>query len=282
MKPSAPALALLALTALVGCNEVSPTTLPASAISAPLLLAPSVTESQVICSGPETQMIDPVTGFRVTPYVWPGRPYGNDGIFGTTIAMGGETSKWIGPSDSELIPAGIFTFFSAFVLPPDVKNVSLDGLVHADNRAKIYLNGSNDEFFDSPLDPYPPFSDPADPFSVSRGFIPGFSNTLTFDLTNHAPSKSVLDFCYTVTYSVPSDDPTGPPPGGDDDGKCLPATSVATAYLKELGEQPNSRLGKNLISQVTDAMGPRGTFAGLDKCDEGYRAAVESFLDDRL
>ena len=282
MKASAPALALLAVTALIGCSEVTPTTLPMSVLSAPIL-APSEF-SETICSGSQTEVFYDGAFRSGTEFVFLDQDQlpNKEGEYAAPIGDG----AWIGPVPINpevgaqfVIDHGTYEFQTKFSLPLGARGEKLSGSVHADDRAIFSLNGV--EFFRQGLDFYPNHDEPAETFSVQSGFLPG-ENTVTIDLVNTypfwapestGPDAAALTFCYTVTASFSSDD------GGDDDGKCLPAPAVAAAILKDQGGKPNSKAGKNLISQVADHMTQGARFEGLEKCDEGYREAVEAFLD---
>jgi hypothetical protein len=65
---------------------------------------------------------------------------------------------------------------------------------------------------------------------------------------------------------------------------CGPAApALAAAYLKSQGIKPGGPGRFNLVAAVaTQLGGPRATFDGLTKCDEGYQAAVEAFLDAEI
>jgi hypothetical protein len=60
------------------------------------------------------------------------------------------------------------------------------------------------------------------------------------------------------------------------------APAIANAYLKANNISVGSAKGKAITSEVSKHMGPGATFNGLAKCDPGYAAAVQAFVQSLL
>jgi hypothetical protein len=195
MKATRLAVTALSLFALAGCEGLVDAPAPADeSLSAPVAFAKPEMESQTICSHPFTTQLSFV-GISWIPAYATGPQYAP---YGTQIPG----SFWVGPYYNSGIvdaPTGTYWFRTSFTVPDDVHQVTLAGLVHADNQATLYLNGK--EFWgQQPVVAYPNFQDPADAFLVRRSVER--TNEVRIELVNGGtePNTTALNFCFTVTY----------------------------------------------------------------------------------
>ena len=270
-------VATLIIGALAACEGPLEAPVPVTeSVSAPVAAA-LATESFTICSSPETTELsyDQVTWIPAFPGGPAFAPYGAQ-IPG---------SQWVGPYPASTMFSSApnsYTFRTTFTLPADVRQATLSGAVHADNAATFYLNG--EQFFEqSPVVAYANFQDPADEFFTRRDLVEGL-NVVRVELINGGtePTTTGLDFCLTVSY-VPDDGTGGGGNGGNGgNGRCPAAPAVAAAYLRTLGMDPNAGVGRNIVALVADHMTPGNDFDGYQRCDAGYAAAVQAFVEAQM
>jgi hypothetical protein len=263
-------LAIASLAVFSACEAGTEITPPA--LGAPTGMA--ITNQ--ICSGTSTEFWDGTSWVPATvvayQYPW-------------AVPVPG--SSWLAVQPGYPPPdAGTYTFRETFTLPGDSKNLSLDGYIHADNQAVVYLNGV--EVFRQPAGgplgspwEYINYQNPADPFSAKGPFLPGELNTLTIDVINWAPGPNVagLDFCASLQYASQSTDTGGGGGGGGGPtgtGNCPSARSIANKILSDLGIKGKD--ADRILTQVSHHQSYGSTWEGLDKCQPLFPVAVKNFV----
>jgi hypothetical protein len=192
----------LVAAAATGCSDPVRPVASQTAVSQPPRAALTSTAPQTITLVSGAGAVgspDPATGFSYT----------RDGTYSAASIVAASPfysiipgSRYVSNAPNSVGPvSGSVWYRATFALPAGCADPAVTVLVHADNAATVYLNGS--KLGEQPkLEIFENFQNPAESYSTSDPalFVCGGTNVLEFDLYNFN-NPTAIDYKAVVTYT---------------------------------------------------------------------------------